>query len=319
VPAYAAPRPASAMTQPDSITLPHGATTSAVLPLSGIPVDQGSGRSRVVSKVAGFELQAISGKVPHCGPGVRTGCVHFPDERMADLKYVGATSNAPQLRSIGQHPLSSPAGLAYFSLTTQGRFRTAVGTQQYLVYIDGTGDHIADAVLLNARIPAATTGSDVLISELIDLNTGAVLDAEPLNDSFGNTDTAIFESDTLVMPVAIGAIPGVTATHSRIHYAVQAFSGYESTPIDTVGRVSSSGQLNHALSLDVLQPGVAVYGSYHGQASALLYQDQPGTVLAVRRNTAAYHADNGRGALIIHFHNKVGNKAQVVHLETAAS
>ena len=67
------------------------------------------------------------------------------------------------MRSIGRDPAAD--GLAYFALTTQGRFRTAVGLQQYLVWIDGDRDGIADAVLLNARIPAATTGSDVLIDD----------------------------------------------------------------------------------------------------------------------------------------------------------
>ncbi len=311
VPVYAAPRPASAMTQPDTIDMPTGRVSTAVLPLSGVPVNQGAGNSAVVSKVAGFELQATSPMAPDCTSAITTGCVNFPDERMADLKYVGVTSDAPQLRSVGRDPAAG--GLAYFAVTTQGRFRTAVGLQSYQVWIDGDGDGVADAVLLNARIPAATTGSDVLIDELIDLRTGAVLDAEPLNDSFGDTDTAIFESDSIVMPVAIAAIPGVTADHSRIRYAVEAYSGYETTPIDTAGQVDeNSGQLTDPLSFDVLNPGVAVYGSYSGHGSALLYRDAPGTVLAIRKDGPQYRADHGRGALMIHFHNVLGQKAQVV-------
>jgi hypothetical protein len=312
VPVYASPRPASAMTQPDTIAMPGGPVSTAVLPLRGVPVNQGSGNSTVVSKVAGFELQATSPMAPECTAAVTTGCVNFPDERMADLKYVGVTSDAPQLRSVGRDPAAG--GLAYFAVTTQGRFRTAVALQSYQVWIDGNGDGVADAVLINARIPAATTGSDVLIDELIDLRTGGVLDAEPLNDSFGDTDTAIFESDSIVLPVAIAAIPGVTADHSRIRYAVEAYSGYENTPIDTAGQVNeNTGQLTDPLSFDVLQPGVAVYGSYSGHGSALLYRDAPGTVLAIRKDNPQYRADHGRGALLIHFHNVLGQKAQVVH------
>ena len=67
-----------------------------------------------------------------------------------------------------------------------------------------------------------------------------MLDAEPLNDSFGDTDTAIFDSDSIVMPVAIGAIPGVTADHSRINYVVEAYSGYSRPPVDTCGRIDGN-------------------------------------------------------------------------------
>jgi hypothetical protein len=312
VPTYSAPRPASAMTQPDTITMPRGQVSTGVLPLDGVPVNQGSGENAVVSKVAGFELQARSAAAPVCTDAITTGCIHFADERMADLKYVGVTSDAPQLRSIGVDPASN--GLAYFALTTQGRFRTPVGTQQYLVWIDGDGDGVADSVLLNDRVPAATTGSDVFISELIDLNSGAVVDAELLNDSFGTTDTAIFDSDSIVVPVAIGAIPGLTADNSRIKYVVQAFSGYENDPIDAVGSIDGNNVLTHPLSFDVLHPGLAIYGTYTGQASALLYRDAPGTSLAVRRDTGRYRNDHAIGALIIHFHNTLGHKAQVVHL-----
>jgi hypothetical protein len=154
----------------------------------------------------------------------------------------------------------------------------------------------------------------VFISELIDLNSGAVVDAELLNDSFGTTDTAIFDSDSIVVPVAIGAIPGLTADNSRIKYVVQAFSGYENDPIDAVGSIDGNNVLTHPLSFDVLHPGLAIYGTYTGQASALLYRDAPGTSLAVRRDTGRYRNDHAIGALIIHFHNTLGHKAQVVHL-----
>jgi hypothetical protein len=308
VPAYAAPRPASVMTQPSSITMPGGAVQEALLPLSGQGVNNGSGNTAVRSTIAGFELQATSGKAPSCSTTVQSGCVNFSDERSSDLKYVGATSDAPQLQSIGADPLSN--GLQYFAISTQGPWRTAASSQEFDIYIDGTGDGAPDAVLFNTRL----TGSDVMVTELIDLNSGAVLDAEPINDRFGDTDTALFNSDTLVMPVALGLIPGVTASHSRISYAVFAFSEYQSAPVDQVGDVGAKGKLVKPLSFDVLHPGVAVFGSYDGDASALLYRDSPGSVLEVRRDSAAYAVDHGLGALLVHFHNKVGNKAQVASL-----
>jgi hypothetical protein len=114
--------------------------------------------------------------------------------------------------------------------------------------------------------------------------------------------------------VALGLIPGVTASHSRISYAVFAYSEYQSSPVDQVGDIGANGKFVKPLSFDVLHPGVAVFGSYDGDASALLFRDSPGSVLEIRRDSAAYTADHGLGALLVHFHNKVGNKAQVATL-----
>ena len=85
----------------------------------------------------------------------------------------------------------------------------------------------------------------------------------------------------------------------------------------TAGVIHDVGNLVNPLSLDILHPGVAVYGSYDGDASPLLFRDSPGSVLTIRRDAAAYAADHGQGALIIHFQNKRGYKAQVVYLKSA--
>jgi hypothetical protein len=66
--------------------------------------------------------------------------------------------------------------------------------------------------------------------------------------------------------------------------------------------------------MDVLHPGLAVYGSYTGIGSPLLYLDQSGKAVQVRRDSAAYATDHGQGALIVHFQNAVGSKAQVVDI-----
>jgi subtilisin family serine protease len=308
VPAYVAPRPASAMTQPASLTLPGGDVQQALLPLSGQPVHQGSGANRILSTMAGFELQATSGPAPSCSAEVTHGCVSFPDERAADLKRVGATSSAPQLIANGQDPLD---GLAYFAINTQGRWRTAASSQEFDLYLDGDGDGAPDAVAFTTRLP----NTDVPIAELVDLGSGAVLDWEPINDSFGDTDTALFDSDTLVMPVWIGGIPGVTESQSRINYAVLSYSPYQGDPVDQVGDFGNPDVA--PLSIDLLNPGIAVYGSYTGDDSPLLFPDSPSSVVTLRRDAAAYAEDGGQGAMIVHFHNGLGTKTQVTGLKTA--
>ena len=311
VPVYAAPRPASAMTQPSSFSLSGGPVQTRLLPLSGQQVDQGSGDTLVQSTVAGFELQATSGLAPNCSVTVTAGCVNFPDEREADIRYVGATSDAPQLEANDQNPLED--GLAYFAVSAQAPWRTPTGSMEYDIYIDSTGDGVADAVLFNTNFTTAT-GTDVMVTELFDLNLGEVTDLELVNASDGSTDTALFNSDTLVMPVWLGALPGLAEGASRITYTVQSFSMYQSAPVDHIGNVDGDLNITGGKSLDVLNPGLTVTGSYDGNASPLLFRDAPGSVLAVRRDVAAYAADHGKGALLVHFQNEVGNKAQVMSL-----
>ena len=310
VPVYAAPRPLSTMTQPSSIELPSGGgVQNHSLALSGKGLDQGTGLSSIQSIFAGFELQATSGALPNCGGSVTTGCIHASDELAADLKYVGSTSDAPQLESIGGNPLTD--GLAYFAISTRGPWHTPALQNEYDIYMDTNGDGTPDAVLFNTRV----TDTDVFASALFDLHTQEIVDAEPFDDRLGSTDAAVFDSDTLVMPVAITAIPGVSATNSRITYGVVSFASFSTDPVDTVG-VHINGtnlSVDGTLSTDVLHPGLAVFGTFTGLGSPLLFHDMPGA-LNVRRDATAYAADHGKGALIVHFDNAVGNKAQVVQL-----
>ena len=315
VPVYSAPRPASVMTQSSSIHLSSGTVQTATLPLSGQGVDQGTGLDSIQSLVAGFELQTTSGALPDCSSTVTSGCIHASDELAADLKEVGTTSDAPELDAISVDPLAD--GLEYFAISTQGPWHTPTSQNEYDIYIDSTGDGVPDDVLFNTRL----SGTDIFVSALFNLTTDEIDDVEAIDDRLGDSDAAVFDSDTLVMPVAIGALPGITATSSRIKYGVVTFGSFSADPVDTAG-VTISGNnlsLDGSLSTDVLNPGVAVFGTFTGNGSPLLYSDSPGTTLAVRSDKASYAADLGQGALIVHFHNAVGNKAQVVDLDHTLS
>ncbi|HEY3717594.1 MAG TPA: S8 family serine peptidase [Jatrophihabitantaceae bacterium] len=311
VPVYSAPRPASTMSQPASLTLPAGSTQKANLPLTGTGVGQGSGTARIDSINAGFELQGMSTQAPTCSATVLNNCVHFSDERTADLHYVGVTSDAPQARSVGLDPLSD--GFAYVAVSTYGRWRTPASTQEFDVYIDTNGDNNPDAVVFNTRY----SGQDVFVSELIDLTTNTAVDVEPINGRFGNLDTALFDSDTMVMPVWLGGLPGVSNGQSRIRYSVASFSNESAGPIDTIG-FNDQGQMQNPLSFDVLRPGLAVYGAYTADTSFVLVSDQPGGSVVVRRDTSTYYADKPVGVLMVHFHNASGAKAQKVFLKSAS-
>jgi subtilisin family serine protease len=320
VPVYSAPRPASVMSQPAAVTVSGGAVQTGSLALTGTGINQGTGLTAIQSIVSGFELQAISGVLPNCAGAITTHCIHASDEKAADLKYVGTTSDAPELQLIGDNPLDpncnadGQCGLEYFAISTQGPWHTAASQNEYDIYIDSNGDGVPDFVTFNTRLP----GTDILIDATIDLNTQNVVDEELINDRFGDTDTALFDSDTLVMPVFIPALTGVSAGHSRIKYGIVTFGQFSANPVDSVGFNGNLTALNGSLSTDVLKPGVAVFGAFDGSSSPLLYADEPNTSLTVRRDTAAYAADHGMGVLMVHFHNTVGNKAQVVGIKAAS-
>lgn len=305
VPVYSAPRPASTMQQPASVKMPSGATQDALLRLSGHAVNQGSGDTKIQSLMAGFELALRSGKAPACSDTVTSGCVSLPEERAADLKYVGVTSTAPQVERLGGDPRQD--GILYFAVSAQGPWRTASSDQEFDIYTDVDGDGVPDFVTFNTRF----SGTDVLVDATLDLRTGDTVDIEALNDTLGDTDTAMFDSDTIVMPVAIAALG--LGSSSRISYGIASFSPYQSGPIDAYG-FDSQGNLDGSLSTDPLHPGVAVFGTPANPPS-VLFTDSPASVLLIERNQAAYTADHGLGALIVHFHNTVGHKAQVVELK----
>lgn len=310
VPVYSAPRPASTMTQPASLALPKGKVQKATLALTGHGLNQGDGPTAIQSLVAGFELQGKSPALANCSGAATTGCIHAPDERSADLKYVGTTSDAPQLRILGHNPLAN--GLEYFAISARGPWQSPAGRQEYDIVIDSNGDGAPDAVLFNTRL----TDTDIFASALADLHSGQIVDAEPIDARLGNTDAALFDSDTLVMPVAIGAIPGVTATHSRISYGILTFSAFSNEPVDTAGiHLNGNGSLtvDGTLSTDLLHPGVAVFGALSQSSSPFLFLDKPGK-LHLLRDSKAYAKDHGKGALIVHFHNAVGKKAQILKL-----
>ncbi|MDX6481554.1 MAG: hypothetical protein QOG85_2064 [Gaiellaceae bacterium] len=316
VPVYSAPRPASTMSQPAHLDMPAGAIQTTSLPLSGGGVNQGSGSTLVKSLVSGFELQATSGPLPACSVSVLSQCIHASDENSADLKYVGTTSDAPQLSSIGDNPLATNAdgqvGKEYFSITTQGPWHTAATQNEYDIYIDTTGDGNPDYVAYNTRSVGGTSPNDVMVTNLLKLSTGALVGQLSTNDRSGNTDTALFDSDTLVMPVRLSAL-GLTVSNHRFTYAVVTFGSFSGDEVDEAGWDSSG---RPSISADALNPGVAAYGSFSSTVNPLLWADMPATSLTLRRDAAAYAADGGQGVLMVHYHNLVGSKAQVVDIDS---
>jgi hypothetical protein len=330
VPVYAAPRPASTMTQPGAIALPGAGVQVGSMKLSGKGVKQGSGATAINSFAAGFELQATSGLAPNCASPGDDGCVHIADDRSADLKYVGFTSDSPLVQSHGGSPIFDSQ--AYFAITTQKPWRTPAGPQEFDVFIDTNNDNKPDVDLYNTRLGP----TDIFVSVLADItdqNSSFIRDIEPINDRLGDTDTALFDSDTMMLPLwpaaltteggGLPPLPGFNLLAPRIHYGVASFG--ESGLIDSVGLDPATGLLNGSrMTVDVSRPAVEVTNPNMTNATIprptvghILNPDQNGSVVTVRRDVAAYNTDHATGMLMVHFHNKVGAKANVVAVRSA--
>jgi subtilisin family serine protease len=327
VPVYSAPRPASTMTQPAALSLPGTGVQSMGMTLSGHGLNQGVlGSTLVRSYSAGFELQATSGAAPACVTPDAQGCIHIPDDRSADIKYVGFTSDSP-IAPLYNLP-SFDGGEGYFAITTQAPWRTPSGPQEFDILIDTNNDGNPDAVVFNTRFGS----SDLFLSVLVDIqdpnpNNWFVRDARFINDRTGDVDTALFDSDTMVLPVWLGALggdagypalPGFDSTHTRIHYGILTFGRYGL--VDAIG-AAPNGALNaQRMTVDLMHPAVEVTNPGIGNVATdglLLNPDQNGTVLTVRRDVNVYNADHATGMLLVHFDNLVGTKARVVVLKSA--
>ncbi len=285
VPVYSVPRPTSTMNQPGAVTVHRqsGGPATGNLTLSGDGFANGSGSEAEQSLVSGFELQGTSPMLPNCSATVITSCVPFPEERAGDLKQVGVASDG---------------STAYFAVNTYGQWHAPASYVEFDVLIDNNGDGVPDLDLFNTRL----TGTDVYVSALVDLATGANLDLELLNVVDGSVDTDIYNSDVMVLPVAIAALGG-TPDHSRIQYHVVSQTIYGTTDA-----------IDGWKSFDPLKPGLQL--TQNGQNN-VLYSDLSGQVLTVVADPTQLARDKVNQMMMVHFFNRAGLRAPDVNVNIA--
>ncbi|MFF2543912.1 S8 family serine peptidase [Kitasatospora sp. NPDC058063] len=217
-------------------------------------------------------------------------CVEHPGERSADLRAAGAAVDS-ELLYVGAQ-LWAPAA-------------TPVGLYGVRVALDTDGDGSTDVVLKADRL----RGSDVLVSRALDARTGAELDVQPLNAHWGDTDTALLDSDVLVLPVRLSALPGVAPGHSTVRYGV--WTGYAGAGTPDVADALCAIGLNGTaptVPLDVLRPALTVRAGLTGPY-AVVVPAGPGAVLDVHRSQGGTSR-----LLLLHHLNPAERRAQVVDL-----
>ena len=253
VPVWSAPRPASAMAAAASTTVSKtgplrlGSLPLAVRPSRRVRAPPATSRACRPSSCRAPARPSRAARQPWW-----FGCIAFADDRSADLRYVGSASDAQLYDDLSDSFLS-------FGVSSYGPWRTPASYTEFDVKLDTNGDTVPDAVVYNTRV-TTTDDYDYFLAELVDLRDGSptegeVLDDELINGVDGSFDTNLFNSDSLVLPVWVGALKDaglVTDGSTKVKYWVESLhrrgrsgrqGGLEASPDDAHGGCAWAGRL----------------------------------------------------------------------------
>ena len=253
------------------------------LSVEGTAVNQGGYRSLL----GAFELGASSPRIPTAKLGVGS------DSRM-DLQYVGATSNVAALKAAGED--TSQAQLS-FGISTWGNWSEVTPRGTYYVFIDTDKDGTTDYRLQTVREKGLDYPLVKVSQRGLDGKWHAIANAlYPLNGTWGDTDTNIMDSNTLVMSVPLSVLGlDPEAESTEISYSVTTASAFSAT---TVVDTTESVSFNYAT------PALWFSGDSAGVPN--LFVDAPGA------NLVAHRSGEAKGsALFLHMHNATGDLSGV--------
>jgi subtilisin family serine protease len=264
VPVYGAAKPTSTTST---------ALSGSSLVLSGQGVATGGSTSSDYNSLASvLQLGATSPQLPVCTGEPEDGCVSGPTDRSMDLQYVGAGST------------NGPAGTIYFGISTYGDW-SSIGAN-VIPFVDYTIG--ADSFETYVQL---IDGTDLLyawtvyLADVTDPDDDILVDLEPVNFAFADTDTNVYDTNVITFGAFKGALGVPTTGSLPITYQV-----------GTVGPLSA---------LD--ETGVIAYdaGTPTLGTDSELWEDKPGSIPL-----------NGSGAaqaLVLHLHGAKGSRAEVVN------
>ncbi|MDH6579879.1 S8 family serine peptidase [Kitasatospora sp. MAP5-34] len=307
VPLFAAPRPASELSAgPQART----SQTSTLLSLTGTGAPAAGGDALISAFALGGEAarwpdcpqdthQSDKDKEKDKGEKGKDVCVTRAGDRAANLRTAGAATDAP---AVSGDPLDK--GMLYLAATFWAPSASPVSSFGVRASLDTDGDGVTDVIVVADRL----TGSDVLVARALDARTGKELDVEPLNARWGDTDTDLLDSDTVVLPVRLSALPGLRQSAGKIRYALWtglATQGGTPGVKDAVSSIGLDGE-HPTLTIDALHPALDIRSGFGGPA-AITTPERPGSVLEIRRMPG----DSTRLLLVHHF-NPDGRRAEIL-------
>ena len=284
VPVQAAPKLVSNLTAQPVVFANPGART-APLTLTGRGVNAGGW----TSLIAPMQLAATSPKLDDV-----LGIATSPSSvRAGDLRYVGFSSTAPQLKAAHLDPTG---GSLAIGIATDGEWANLGSAVLPVIDTDLDGDGSPD---LQTVVQKFSPDVDITTAQTYSYATGELLDEVPVNSVFGDIDTTVFDNNVLVIPMTlanVGITPGVVPTFSVWTYSLYAPDG--SNVVDQVA----------PFSVDPYHPAYWFDG---GVPNSLLFVGAPGTPVIVHR--AATPGTAAPKLLVLHTHNATTtSRAQVV-------
>ncbi|MFT3871199.1 MAG: S8 family serine peptidase [Nocardioides sp.] len=238
--------------------------------VTGAGVKQGSGASAFRSLMSVMQLGAKSGKLPTCGAGEDPiGCTSSATERAGDIKEVGAGATKKWL---------------WFGVSTRSDWPNIGSVLSPDVYYDVNGDGTPDFDTYVGLRP----GTDVPLAFTFDMESGDLVDAEPINFNFGDVDTNVFDNNVVLLPVWKDAIGLKGKKKAQVRYSVGMWYGYTGDYIDWV---DVPGKFNAG------KPAVAT--------GSPLWLDRRGKIKLTSATPKAK-------ALVFHLHGASGKRSQVL-------
>jgi subtilisin family serine protease len=256
--------------KPTSKTTASLSGSNLVLAGNGVATG-GTSSADYNSIVSVLQLGETSPQLPACTNGEPDdGCVAGPTDRSMDLQYVGAGST---------NDTDVTDGTIYFGISTYGDW-SSIGTSviPFVDYSIGPDDFETYVQIID--------GTDLLYAWTVDLNANTLVDLQPVNFLFADTDSNVFDTNVITFG-AFKANLGVAGTGS-LPITYQA---------GTVGPFSFLDQTG-VISYDAGTPTLGT--------GAELFDDQGGRSIALTGSGPAQ-------ALVLHLHGAKGARAEVVN------
>ena len=299
VPIHVAPKPVSTMHAADrTLTFPQKPSNDKAqkadtswrktpVTLKGTEVNQGGYRSLL----GAFEYGASVDRVAPTSLSVNSNV-------KANLQYVGASSDAPALKAAGGN---ADDGTLRFGISTWANWDVVSYENTFTVEIDTDGNNRADYKLVTDR----AKGLDYPLVRLYGYKNGSLVELAyyPLNGAWGDVDTNMMDTNTLIMGAPLKDLGLTRANNPDIQYRVSATTQYE------WGNVSETGWIKYRPFSPKLW--------FSGDSSAVpgLFPDAPGSSLTAHRSSDALPALGESGtpakALLLHLHNGTGDLSGV--------
>ena len=299
VPIHVAPKPVSTMHAADrALTFSQKPSSEEAqkadtgwqktpVTLKGTEVNQGGYRSLL----GAFEYGASVDRVAPTSLSLNSNV-------KANLQYVGASSDAPALKAAGGN---ADDGTLRFGISTWANWDVVSYENTFTVEIDTDGNNRADYKLVTDR----AKGLDFPLVRLYGYKNGSLVELAyyPLNGAWGDTDTNMMDTNTLVMGAPLKDLGLTSANNPDIQYRVSATTQYE------WGNVSETGWIKYR----PFSPKLWFSGDSSSVAG--LFPDAPGSSLEAHRSADALPALGESGtpakALLLHLHNGTGDLSGV--------